>query len=114
MNDKFNIEKLEEKIGKLEQDINKLCNKEKTITETEISCKNSFQEKKLQTVRHLMKVLCHEMNQPLQIITAYLEIIKLDSEVNSSIKKYIKQIHDQIDKVNSINKKLFAVAKYIN
>ena len=54
------------------------------------------------------------MNQPLQAITGYSDLIKLDSKVNNSIKKDIKQIRDQIDKANIINKKIFALAKYIN
>jgi polyhydroxyalkanoate synthesis regulator phasin len=35
LNEKLDIEKLENKIEKLEQDINKLCNKEKTFTQIE-------------------------------------------------------------------------------
>jgi len=54
------------------------------------------------------------MNQPLQAITGYSDLIKLDSKANISIKKDIKQICDQIDKANFINKKIVALAKYIN
>lgn len=114
MNDKFNIEKLEKKIEKLDQNINKLCFKNKNFTETEINCKSIFQEKKLETVSDLIRALCHEMNQPLQAITGYSDLIKLDSKANISIKKDIKQICDQIDKANFINKKIVALAKYIN
>ena len=114
MNDKWNIEKLEEKIEKLEQDIVKLCNKTKDFTQTEINCKNVFKEEKQQTISDLIRVLCHEMNQPLQAIKGYSDLIKLDSKINISIKKDIKQIRDQIDKANIINKKIVALAKYIN
>ena len=114
MNDKFNIEKLEEKIEKLDQNINKLCLKNKTFTQNEINCKHIFQENKLKTVCDLIRALCHEMNQPFQVIKGYSDLIKLDSKVNSSIKKDIKQICDQIDKANIINKKIAALAKYIN
>jgi signal transduction histidine kinase len=112
--DKFNIEKLEEKIEKLDQNISKLCFKNKNFTETEINCKSIFQEKKLETVSDLIRALCHEMNQPLQAITGYSDLIRLDSKVNISIMKDIKQIRDQIDKANIINKKIVALAKYIN
>ena len=114
VNDKFNIEKLEEKIEKLDQNINKLCSENKTFTQTEINCKNIFQENMLKTVSDLIRALCHEMNQPLQAITGYSDLIKLDSKVNISIKEDIKQIRDQIDKANIINKKIVALAKYIN
>ena len=114
MNEKFNIEKLEEKIEKLDHSINKLCFKNKNFSETEINCKNVFKDEKLKTVSDLIRALCHEMNQPLQAITGYSDLIKLDSKANISIKKDIKQISDQIDKANIINKKIVALAKHIN
>jgi phosphoglycerate-specific signal transduction histidine kinase len=89
VNDKLNIEKLEKKIEKLEKDINKLCNKDETFTQIENNCKNIFQKKKLQTISDLLKVLCHEMNQPLQAISGYSDLIKLDLMENK-IKKLRK------------------------
>ena len=114
MNDKLNIEKLEQKIEKLETDINKLCNKDKTFTQIENNCKNIFQKEKLQTISDLLKVLCHEMNQPLQAISGYSDLIKLDLMENSSVQKDIKQIHGQINRAVSINKKIAKVANYVN
>ena len=114
MNDKLNIEKLEQKIEKLETDINKLCNKDKTFTQIENNCKNIFQKEKLQTISDLLKVLCHEMNQPLQAISGYSDLIKLDLMENSLVQKDIKQIRGQINRAVSINKKIAKVATYLN
>lgn len=114
MNDKLNIEKLEEKIEKLEQDINKLYDKDKTFTQNEMNCKNVFQKEKLQTVSDLIRTLCHEMNQPLQVISGYSDLIKLELKGNGSIQKDLEQIRAQINQVKIINKKMAAVAKYIN
>lgn len=114
MNDKFNIEKLEKKIEKLEQDLNKFCSKDENFTQIELNCKYIFQKEKLQTISDLVRVLCHEMNQPLQAIAGYSDLIKLDSKANISIKEDIKQISEQIDKANTINKKIVALAKHIN
>jgi phosphoglycerate-specific signal transduction histidine kinase len=113
VNDRFNIEKLEKKVKKLDQNITNLCSKNKNFTDTEINCKSVFQNKKLKTVSDLIRALCHEMNQPLQAITGYSDLIKLDSKANISIED-IKQIDEQIDKANVINKKIVALAKYIN
>ena len=77
VNDKLNIEKLEKKIEKLEQDINKLCNKDKTFNQAENKCKYIFQKEKMQTISDLLRVLCHEMNQPLQTISGYSDLINL-------------------------------------
>ena len=114
LNDKLNIEKLEKKIENLEQDINKFRNKDKTFTQNENNCKNIFQKEKMQTISDLLKVLCHEMNQPLQAISGYSDLIKLDLMGNNSIQQDIKQIRDQINKAASINKKIANVAKYVN
>jgi signal transduction histidine kinase len=114
VNDKLNIEKLEKKIKNLEQDINKFRNKDKTFTQIENNCKNIFQKEKMQTISDLLKVLCHEMNQPLQAISGYSDLIKLDLMENSSVQRYINQIRAQINKSVSINKRIANVAKYVN
>ena len=114
VSEKLDIEKLENKVEKLEQDINKFRNKDKTFTQIESNCKYIFQKEKMQTISDLLKVLCHEMNQPLQAISGYSDLIKLDLMENSSVKKYITQIRDQINKSVSINKKIAKVAKYVN
>ena len=114
MNDKYNIEKLEKKIDKLEQDLNKFCNKDENFSQIELNCKYIFQKEKLQTISDLVRVLCHEMNQPLQAISGFSDLIRLNLTENGSIKNDIEQIRGQIDKANIINKKITALAKYIN
>jgi signal transduction histidine kinase len=114
VNEKLDIEKLEKKIEKLEKDINRFCNKEKTLTQIEHKCKNIFQKEKLQTISDLLRALCHEMNQPLQAISGYSDLIKLDLMGNNSVQQDIKQIRDQINKAVSINEKIANVAKYVN
>jgi hypothetical protein len=54
------------------------------------------------------------MNQPLQAISGYSDLIKLDLMENSSVQKDIKQIRGQINRAVSINKKIVKVAKYVN
>jgi signal transduction histidine kinase len=114
VNDKLDIEKLEKKIKKIEKDINKLCNKEKTFAQIEHKCKYIFQKEKLQTISDLLRALCHEMNQPLQAISGYSDLIKLDLMGNNSVQQDIKQIRDQINKAVRINQKIANVAKYVN
>ena len=109
----MNIEKLEKKIEKLEQDIDKLSNKDKNFTETEVNCKFIFQKEKMQTISDLLRVLCHEMNQPLQAILGYSDLIKLELTGYNSVQQELKQIRDQINNAASINKKIAKVAKYV-
>ena len=37
VNDKYNIEKLEKKIDKLEQDLNKFCNEDENFSQTKLN-----------------------------------------------------------------------------
>jgi hypothetical protein len=54
------------------------------------------------------------MNQPLQAISGYSDLIKLDLMGNKSVQQDIKQIRDQVNKAANINKKIAKVAKYVN
>ena len=103
MNGKFNIEKLEEKIDQLDHNIDKLCCKNKKFSQTEINCKNIFQEKKLETIGDLIKALCHEMNQPLQAIAGY------EKPVRDYMWKFMEPLADEVvyDNLGSI----FAIKK---
>jgi signal transduction histidine kinase len=114
VNDGFNIAKLEKKIEKLENDINQFHNRDNDLTQTELKRKNIFLKEKLQTISDLVRILCHEMNQPLQAISGFSDLIKLNLTVNGSIQKDVDQICKQIKKANSINRKIAAVVKHIN
>jgi signal transduction histidine kinase len=84
------------------------------FTQIEHKCKHIFQKEKLQTISDLLRALCHEMNQPLQAISGYSDLIKLDLMGNNSVQQDIRQIRDQINKAVRINKKIANVAKYVN
>lgn len=68
----------------------------------------------MQTISDLIRVLCHEMNKPLQAISGYSDLIKLDHVENKLVQRDIKKIRDQINKAVRINKKIAKVAKYVN
>ncbi len=56
--------------------------------------------------------VCHELNQPLQIISGHCELLMMDIEENSSVHKRIKIIHEQIKKMADITSKLMKITKY--
>lgn len=113
VNEKLDLEKIEKKIKELEHDINQLRNKEKYFPQIEHKAKYIFQKEKLQTISDLLKALCHEMNQPLQAISGYSELIILDFMENDSAQQNMEQIREQINKAISINDKIANVAKHL-
>lgn len=78
-----------------------------------VELQNSLIEKeKLQGVIEMAGTVCHEMNQPIQVITGYSELMLLDLSEDNPLHKKIKIIGEQIDKLAMITEKLMRVTKY--
>jgi len=56
--------------------------------------------------------ICHEMNQPLQVILGNLELLKLNIEKNDPNLKFIDIVLSQIEKLGLITKKLTNITQY--
>jgi signal transduction histidine kinase len=52
------------------------------------------------------------MNQPIQVITGYSELMLMDTSEDNPLYKKIKIISEQIDKLALITEKLMNVTKY--
>ena len=56
--------------------------------------------------------VCHELNQPMQVVSGISELLMRDVEDNSPLYENIKTIKEQIDRMGAITKKLTGVTKY--
>jgi len=56
--------------------------------------------------------VCHELNQPMQAISGYSELILMDLEDGKSPHDDIKSIKKQIDRMRDITKKLMNITRY--
>jgi len=56
--------------------------------------------------------ICHEMNQPLQVILGNLEILKMNLKKNDPNLKLINVILSQTQKIGLITKKLTHITRY--
>lgn len=56
--------------------------------------------------------ICHEMNQPLQVIFGNLELLKMGTESDSPNFKFIENILQQAEKLGMITKKLTHITHY--
>ncbi len=78
--------------------------------------KNAEEEKikreKLQGVLEMAGAVCHELNQPLQAILGYTELILVDQPTESRLYKDLFTINNQITRIGEITKRLSGITKY--
>lgn len=70
------------------------------------------QHEKLQGVIEMAGAVCHELNQPLQSISGYSEIIMMDIEKDSPVYDKLATIKEQVDRMGETTKKLMKITKY--
>lgn len=70
------------------------------------------EQEKLQGVIEMAGAVCHELNQPLQAVSGYFELIMMDVKENSSIFAKIENIKKQIDRMSEITQKLMRITRY--
>ncbi len=74
--------------------------------------KERLQKEKLQGVLEMAGAACHELNQPLQVISAYSELLIEGIREDHSLALYAEIIREQIDKMGGITRKIMMVTKY--
>jgi hypothetical protein len=67
---------------------------------------------KLQGVIEMAGTVCHELNQPMQAITGYSELIMVKLDASSPTFKHNQSIKNQIDKMANITRKLMKITRY--
>lgn len=74
--------------------------------------KNKIEKERLQGVVEMAGTVCHELNQPLQGLIGYSDLIlaNIDSE-NDTSQKLLKIIK-QVERIDSITKKLMNITRY--
>ncbi len=86
-------------------------------TITDISARKNAEEErtrreKLQGVLEMAGAVCHELNQPLQAILGYSELIMQELSKDSEIHRDLKAIRGQITRLGTITKRLSGITKY--
>ncbi len=67
---------------------------------------------KLQGVLEMAGTVCHEMNQPMQIISGYSELLLMKTSENDPIYKKLSAITEQIRRMSTITRKLMMIKDY--
>ena len=67
---------------------------------------------KLQGIIEMSGAVCHELNQPLQSVSTYSELLMMEMDKKKPTYEKIKEIKGQVDRMGGITKKLMHITKY--
>ncbi|MDM8535219.1 response regulator [Desulfobacterales bacterium HSG17] len=78
-----------------------------------LKLQNAMAEKeKFQGVLEISGAICHELNQPLMVLSGYSEILLMDYSEDHPQYKAVKEIHNQATRMGVITKKLMKITHY--
>jgi PAS domain S-box-containing protein len=81
------------------------------LTEKNRAAQNRMQKEKLEGVLEIAGAVCHELNQPLQAISGYTELMAMKLDGHEA-QDYIEKISVQIERMRDITNKLQGVTRY--
>jgi PAS domain S-box-containing protein len=84
----------------------------KDITERKQAEEARYQYEKLQGVLEMAGAICHEMNQPMQIISGCSEMLLMNISENDPIHTKLDTIITQIHRMGTITRKLMTIKDY--
>ena len=74
--------------------------------------KEACNEERLKKLLHKAGVICHELNQPLQSISGYSDLLIMDLDKDNPVYERINKIRLQVDRMAQISRKLMHVTRY--
>lgn len=69
-------------------------------------------EEKLSGILEMAGTICHEFNQPLQVISGAAELLMMDKSGNPDNRKLLETILTQATRMGDINRKLMNITRY--
>lgn len=84
------------------------------ISERKRTEKEQMEREVLRSAVETAGAACHELNQPLQAITGYSELLLLQDDDQSPAKEYLKKINQEALRMGDITRKLHGITKYHN
>ncbi len=82
------------------------------ISERKRAEQERLQREKLQGVIEMAGAACHELNQPMQSILGYSELVLKDMLEDRTLYERLKMIKGQIDRMQETTKKIMRITKY--
>jgi PAS domain S-box-containing protein len=82
------------------------------LTEKNRAVQDRLQKEKLQSVLETAGAVCHELNQPLQALSGYVEILQVKLSANDDNTDTLEKIDAQIERMRDITDKLQGITRY--
>lgn len=82
------------------------------ISQRKQAVEDQIYREKLQGVIEMAGAVCHELNQPMQVILGYCDLLMIDTDDDHPGWNKIKKIESQIERLNEITQKLTKISKY--
>jgi len=104
---KFDVKKPSYK--ELEQKVRRL---QKQLQENETGCVEEVEEERLRGVLEMAGAVCHEMGQPMQVLSVYCERFLKEMPTGNPAYQEIENIMNKIERIASITAKLQRIGSY--
>jgi PAS domain S-box-containing protein len=82
------------------------------LTEKNRAARDRAQKEKFQGVLETAGAVCHELNQPLQVISGYAELLLVDLDNENKHYDLAQQILEQVERIADITGKLQKITRY--
>lgn len=82
------------------------------LTERKRSEEERLKREKLEGVVEMAGAICHELNQPMQAVSGYSEMLMQEISKENPVKRDVTKIREQIKRMGKITKKLMGITKY--
>ncbi len=69
-------------------------------------------QEKLQGVIEMAGGVCHELNQPLQVVSGYAEMLIMDLPEEDPNREALKNIKEGVDRIGDLTRKMMNIATY--
>ena len=78
-----------------------------------IELQNQLRDReKLQGVLEMAGAVCHEINQPLQAVSGWAELLLMDMEQVDSNQEALNNIKEGMDRIGELTRKIMTISKY--
>jgi len=78
-----------------------------------IELQNQLRDReKLQGVLEMAGAVCHEINQPLQAVSGWAELLLMDMEQVDSNQEALSNIKEGMDRIGELTRKIMTISKY--